>query len=158
MTPSDSWVIINLNLVNLVKPCKPHTHTHIQVQKTFFSSNNWRTMCNGCSYTSITTKKNFKSKFIWEPSAHSHALFFDFLIQGKLWKMDFSAFCFHFMMLEPPSFNINRRKAFCLLRFSNLSDHTQPDFMTTPFFTRENMKTSVLMIFLPFYDVETTFL
>ena len=84
--------------------------------------------------------------------------FFRSLIQTKFRKMAFLARSFHFMFLEPCSFNINGRKAFCLFGASKLHDHAQPAFGHTLFFTGEIPKNGFFSTILPFYVLGTLFL
>ena len=60
--------------------------------------------------------------------------FFGSLIQVKFRRMALAR-SFHFMFLEPCSFNINDRKAFCLFWVSKLYGHAQPVFWPHPIFT-----------------------
>ena len=62
--------------------------------------------------------------------------FFGSPIQVKFRKMAFLARSFHFMFLEPCSFNINGRKAFCLFWVSKQYGNAQPVFWPHPIFYR----------------------
>ena len=107
------------------------------VQKTLFFSNNYELALFCCSCSQKVTTKNFKPKFI-QITVRKATPFFGLLVQVKFRKMAFLARSFHFMFLEPCSFNINGRKTFCLLWVSKLYDHAQQVFWQHPIFYRWN--------------------
>ena len=115
------------------------------VQKTLFFSNNCEYTLICCSCSQKVTTKIFKSKFIRETPAHGHA-FFGSLIQVKFRKMAFLARSFHFMFLEPCSFNINGRKAFRLFLVSKLYGHVQTVFWPCPFYADKIAKNGILAL------------
>ena len=102
------------------------------VQKTLVFSNNYEKalFCCSCSQK-ISSQNSSRSQ-----RARPHSLFFGSLIQVKFRKMAFLARSFHFMFLEPCSFNTNGRKAFRLFWASKLCDHTQQVFWQRPIFYR----------------------
>ena len=102
------------------------------VQKNVFSSKFSPTAFISWSMGSIEPKKNFSTKLVHLTPPPSHALFLDFLIQAKYWKIGFWAWSFYFIYLKCIFSNINCRKAFCLMWVSNFYDHTQPDFRPHP--------------------------
>ena len=111
-------------------------------------------MIISCSCTSNNTIKKFESTFHCLTPPPGHALFW-LSYTGEIVKMSFLTLKFRFMPLEPFSFDINRRQAFRLFLFSNVFDHAQYDFMTTPFLNRQNyeMNNSILSAFCFYFLV-----
>ena len=72
--------------------------------------------------------------------------FFGSLIQVKFRKMAFLARSFHFMFLEPCSFNINGRKAFRLFLVSKLYGHVLTVFWPRPFYADKIAKNGILAL------------
>ena len=99
----------------------------------------------------------FSSKTVWPPNLFfGHTLFLK--VKSLKVKMAFSVWCFHFMFLQPRSFNKNGMKEFRLLYFQNCATTPNQFFWPHPISSGEIPKNEFFSMMLPFYVHTTTFL